>query len=117
MTVKPGERFKTRLVEISLKLAIVRESVTPVTSSAYGLLRWQEGTIGSAVECVRFAWGPEASRIELVNPEDLRTEIVRRRAVFQWTDTIRPGTVQGYAIQKIAPNGSTHFPDPEGVLM
>jgi hypothetical protein len=65
------------------------------------------------VECVRFAWGPNATRIELICPEDLRTEVVRRRAVFHWQDSVRPGTLAGYAIQKIAQNGSTHFPEPE----
>ena len=42
---------------------------------------------------------------------DLRREIVRRRAVFRWTDTPHLGRELKYAIQKISMRGSTHFPD------
>jgi hypothetical protein len=48
--------------------------------------------------------------LELVCAEDLRTEVVRRRAVFQWNDSVRLETLKGYAIQKITQTGSTHFP-------
>jgi DNA invertase Pin-like site-specific DNA recombinase len=34
---------------------------------------------------------PAASRMELVNPDDLLGETVRRRAVFEWLDTNRAG--------------------------
>ncbi len=99
--------------EIFLNVSIVEEPVIPVPEAAYALLRWQKIDGEIQVECVRFAWGPEASRIELVCPEDLRTEVVRRRAMFQWNDSVRVGMVEGYAIQKITPTGSTHFPSPE----
>ena len=97
-------------VAISLKLDIVREPVTPVTSAGYALLRQDQAGSTKYVMCTRFAWGPAASRVELVNPEDLRKEIVRRRAVFQWSDAVRPGSAIGYKLQKITPTGSTHVP-------
>jgi hypothetical protein len=96
--------------EIYLAVNIVETPVIPAPEAAYALLRWQHE--GTQVECVRFAWQPNASRIELICPDDLRTEVVRRRAVFQWRDSARPKTVNGYAVQKIAMNGSTHFPGP-----
>jgi hypothetical protein len=95
-------------VEIFLRVKIVGTPVIPATQAAYALLR-QRGTTSSSVECVRFAWSPEPTRVELICPEDLRTEVVRRRAVFHWQDTVRHGTVW-YAIQKITQTGSTHFP-------
>lgn len=101
-------------VPITLQLKIVGDPVTPTPEAAYALLRRQElggdADHGEAiqVECTRFAWGPQATRIELVCPKDLQTEIVRRRAIFQWLDVARPQTVKGYAIQKIAQNGATH---------
>ncbi|OQY35731.1 MAG: hypothetical protein B6I38_01365, partial [Anaerolineaceae bacterium 4572_5.1] len=110
---------ETKLEPIVLKVDIIAEPVTPVPDAAYALLRQQTIDDTQQVECVRFAWGPEPSRIELVCPEDLTTELVRRRAVFKWTDSIRPGMLDNYAIQKIAQNGSTHFPliqDNKGVL-
>jgi hypothetical protein len=100
----------------TVSLPIVAQPVTPVPEAAYALLRRnKEG----AVECVRFAWGAAATRIELINPDDLRTEVVRRRAVFRWTDSDIPevgdraeeGTC--YALQKITQSGATHFPKKE----
>ncbi len=96
-------------VEIFLQVRIVQAPVIPATEAAYALLR-QRTSQGSSVECVRFAWSPEATRVELVCAEDLRTEVVRRRAVFHWLDSVRLGTLGGYAIQKITKTGSTHFP-------
>jgi hypothetical protein len=95
--------------EVTLLVDIVAEPVTPALESAFALLRGG-GKLTDPVECVRFAWGPLPERIELVSPDDLMHEIVRRRAVFHWSDTIRIGTQPTYAIQKIAPFGSTHFP-------
>ena len=88
------------------------QPVTPVPQAAYALLRGQ--TVGglAQVECVRFAWSPPATRVELVCPDDLRRGIVRRRAVFLWNDTARAGTANGFAVQKITLTGSTHFPSP-----
>ena len=120
--LNPGDVLQFKLtvkeagepVNIFLKVDIVADPVVPVPQAAYGLLRKQDVEGEIQVECVRFAWSPQASRIELVCPDDLRTEVVRRRAVFQWRDTIRDdGRLQGYAIQKIASNGSTHFPEPQ----
>jgi hypothetical protein len=88
------------------------EPVTPVPQAAYALLRRQVVGPQTQVECVRFAFSPPATRVELVCPDDLRTGVVRRRAVFLWTDTARAGTTTGFAVQKIALTGSTHFPEP-----
>lgn len=105
----PGEPdFNVQVGQIVLTLDIVLEPVIPVPPAAYGLLRHRNtGT----VDCPRFAWSPAASRIEMVNPDDLLQEIVRRRAIFHWTDSIRPGQQIQYQVQKIAAGGSTHFPN------
>jgi hypothetical protein len=98
---------------IVLAVNVSTEPVTPVPQAAYALLRRQVIGTETQVECVRFAWSPPATRIELVCPADLRTGIVRRRAVFLWTDTARTGTATGFAVQKIALTGATHFPEPD----
>ncbi|HEY0734357.1 MAG TPA: LamG domain-containing protein [Herpetosiphonaceae bacterium] len=89
---------------------IVAEPVIPVPEAAYALLRRQFLGGQAQVECVRFAWCPNASRIDLISKDDLPLGIVRRRAVFQWHDVVRIGTVDGYAVQKIAYNGATNVP-------
>jgi hypothetical protein len=87
-------------------VTITDQPVTPPPQSGYALLR--SDAASGAVSCVRFAWSPEAARIDLVNPGDLRTEIVRRRAVFRWTDVVRPfSTNATYAVQKLTAGGST----------
>ncbi|WNG48139.1 hypothetical protein F0U60_31360 [Archangium minus] len=98
--------------DVSLTVGISAEPVTPVPEAAYALLRRQQppGANDEQVECARFAWAPEPARVELICPDDLRTEVVRRRAVFHWTDTVRVGTLRGYAVQKVTGSGSTHFP-------
>ncbi|HEU4727345.1 MAG TPA: hypothetical protein VFT22_05640 [Kofleriaceae bacterium] len=93
---------------IVVAVAVSAQPVTPVPQAAYALLRQQVVGGEPQVECVRFAWSPPATRIELVCPNDLRTGIVRRRAVFLWADTARLGTATGFAVQKIALTGSTH---------
>jgi len=107
----------TSIKPMELRVEIVAEPVTPVPTAAYALLRQKKGEL--AVKCVRFAWSPQPARIELLNPADLRDGIVRRRAIFQWTDTVRSECGENgnellanysYAIQKISPSGSTHFP-------
>ncbi|WP_446011955.1 LysM peptidoglycan-binding domain-containing protein [Candidatus Electrothrix sp.] len=99
-----------KYLQIRLQVNLVAEPVIPPPEAAYALLRCQKNGEKDQVQCVRFAWGPEASRVDLVCPKDLRTEIVRRRAVFQWQDSARQGTVTDYKVQKITENGSTHFP-------
>jgi hypothetical protein len=95
---------------VQIDVDIVAEPVIPAPEAAYALLRQQ--TVGGEVqvECTRFAWGPNASRIELISKDDLSVGVVRRRAVFQWRDVARSGAVIGYALQKIATNGATHIP-------
>lgn len=92
---------------LELRVEIVSEPVTPVSTSGYALLRRERNK--TAVECVRFAWSPQPARIELLNPTDLKNGIVRRRAVFQWLDTTRFSIDYQYGIQKISSSGSTHF--------
>lgn len=96
-----------------LSVVIVETPVMPSPQAAYALLRQQQINDKTHVECVRYAWSPEASRIELVCPDDLKTQVVRRRAVFKWQDSVRPETDPKYAVQKITQTGSTHFPMPD----
>jgi hypothetical protein len=115
----PGDRLRLVLhvdsgpvkpAVAQLDITIVDAPVIPATDAAYALLRRQAVSNRPYVECVRFAWGPEAQRVELVNPADLRTEVVRRRAVFQFTDSTRPDREEVYAIQKLSQAGSAHIP-------
>lgn len=115
----PGERLRLVLhvdsgpvkpAVVQLDIAIVEAPVIPATDAAYALLRRQTVGDRTYVECVRFAWAPEAQRVELVNPADLRTEVVRRRAVFHFTDSTRPGRAELLTIQKLGQTGSTHIP-------
>ncbi|MFC0040466.1 LamG domain-containing protein [Actinomadura rayongensis] len=115
----PGERLRLVLhidagpvapAAVRLDITIVEAPVIPATEAAYALLRGQTTGDRAYVECVRFAWGPEAQRVELVNPADLRTEVVRRRAVFHLTDSARPSRSPRYTLQKLTPSGSTHIP-------
>lgn len=100
-------------VEIFLRLNITDQPVTPSPQAAYALLRQRldqtpdQTSDQTAVDCARFAWSPQPTRVELVCADDLRTEVVRRRAVFHWSDAVRPGTVKAHAIQKITQTGST----------
>jgi hypothetical protein len=97
--------------EISVEVDIVDEPVIPAPEAAYALLRGRTGDDVLTVEAARFAWNPEATRVELVCPEDLRQAFVRRRAIFHWQDASRISRTVNYAIQKIASNGSTHWPE------
>ena len=112
VTSRPATAEGSSTEHIFLIVDIVAEPVIPVPEAAYGLLRWQSGE-QALVECVRFAWNPAPVRIELVCPDDLRSELVRRRAIFQLADSVRPGALAGYAVQKITQTGSTHFPEPD----
>ncbi|HWT92454.1 MAG TPA: hypothetical protein VN238_05625, partial [Solirubrobacteraceae bacterium] len=121
-TGRPATLLPGQSVELSLTLTdaagadlgavflvvdVVEDPVTPVPEAAYGLLR----TLGGGhVECIRFAWSPDPTRVELVCPADLASDVVRRRAVFHLTDTHRTGAKPTYAIQKIARDGATHIP-------
>jgi hypothetical protein len=94
---------------VQLSLPIVAKPVTPVPEAGYALLR--KNPDDESVECVRFAFSPAATRIELLDPNDLHRQIVRRRATFQWRDTVRAGRKYSYAVQKVTTGGSTHFPN------
>lgn len=123
LLLRPGDTLQLKLVlhpdgvqvlkeyAVVLEVRIVADPVIPVPEAGYALLRRQTLNGQEQVECARFAWGPNASRIELVDANDLRTEVVRRRAVFQWQEAARPGTLLGYAIQKLTMGGSTHGVD------
>jgi hypothetical protein len=99
----PQGHFSTPPI-VTVRVQIVAAPVTPAPQASYALFRKN----GNAVECLRFAWSPAATRIELVNPDDLRGETVRRRAIFAWFATDRPGRTTQYAVQKAASGGSTH---------
>jgi hypothetical protein len=91
-----------------LDLSIVKSPVIPTPEAAYAVLRRSQGNDS----CARFAWGPEPTRMELLDPDDLKTQIVRRRAVYTTIDVInRSANSVKYAVQKVTPNGGTHFPD------
>jgi hypothetical protein len=111
----PGQALQVKVKlstggEIELVLPIVSEPVVPRPEAAYALL--SRTTDGHTVQCARFAWGPAPLRIELVNANDLKTDVVRRRAVFHLTDVVRKGSVSSYTLQKITPSGATHEWDP-----
>ncbi|MBD2234619.1 LysM peptidoglycan-binding domain-containing protein [Phormidium tenue] len=107
-----------------LTVDVVAEPVIPLPQAAYALLKKHTLNEKPVVECARFAWGAAPTIVDLVQPDDLRTEIVRRRALFQWTDTVRvkskrenpdheekPDHDYNYGIQKITQSGSTHWID------
>jgi hypothetical protein len=104
--------------EVSTTVQVVAQPVTPPPEAAYALIRRLSDDPAAPVECVRFAWGPSAEKIELVDPSDLLRQSVRRRATFLWRDAIRPtGVVNDsgafaakYAVQKLFANGSTLVP-------
>jgi hypothetical protein len=95
---------------VVLALTVISDPVIPAPEAGYALLRRQQGAAGVEVECARFAWSPAAARVELVAPDDLRTGVVRRRAVFHWRDTVRVHSSASHAVQKLTMSGSTHFP-------
>lgn len=108
-TLKPKSPLDDR-VTIVLSVQIVGDLVTPPPEAGYALLRRLTEVPTAAVECVRFAWSPPANRIELIDPADLLRDSVRRRAVFQWYDTVRSTTSAFFGLQKLSPNGSTLIP-------
>ena len=121
LTIQPGDRlqlmlalfadnvFGGQLFEVALLLDVIEDPVTPMPEAAYALLQ-VSGAVPGDVMCARFAWSPEPQRIELVCPDDLKTELVRRRAVFHWQDAARRSRVARHAVQKITGTGSTHWP-------
>jgi hypothetical protein len=100
----------TEVKEVVLSLNIVAQPVLPSPEAAYALLRQQIVNGIEQVECVRFAWAPTPTDIQIVCARDLRTGVVRRRAVFQWHDTARPGNNGRHVVQKITQTGATHEP-------
>jgi hypothetical protein len=95
---------------VTLTVPVVKDPVIPAPQAGFALLRKNPDR---SVECARFAFSPAATRIELVDPDDILKDSVRRRATFQWRDTVRVPTdgIYVYAIQKVTTGGSTHFPD------
>jgi len=112
ITFTPGEPSPAGFITVpplEMRVDIVAAPVTPAPTAAYALLRQSKNEANEAVECSRFAWAAQPARVELLNPVDLITGEVRRRAVFQWLDTVRHSMPTKHAIQKIAASGSTHF--------
>jgi outer membrane protein OmpA-like peptidoglycan-associated protein len=97
---------------VELPVKIVAKPVLPPPSEGYALLRETTDGAAKAVHTARFAWSPEPSRVELINPDDLLGAAVRRRAVFRWSDSPRsPGPkLLRYRVQKITGSGATHWP-------
>lgn len=104
-----GSADKT-IVELPVK--IVSKPVLPPPAEGYALLHEKNSGTAPPVHAPRFAWSPEPSRVELINPDDLLGSAVRRRAVFRWPDSPRRSTKEtsSYRVQKIAGSGSTHWP-------
>lgn len=97
---------------IELPVKIVSKPVLPPPSEGYALLRETKTGAATAVHTPRFAWSPQPSRVELINPDDLLGAAVRRRAVFRWPDSPRwsdPKTSR-YRVQKLSGSGATHWP-------
>ncbi len=90
---------------------LVESQEPPSTTAAYALLRRD----GETVSCPRYALGPPAARIELVDRQDVFTEIMRYRAEFHWTDIVRAGTRPRYEMQKVSHLGETHVPSFEDI--
>jgi len=116
LLLRAGDRLEVKAKfagnkEIAVEVDIVDEPVIPAPEAAYALLRRRPDGADMLVEAARFAWNPEAARVELVCPDDVRAAFVRRRAVFHWQDAARPNAGLRHAMQKIAANGSTHWPD------
>lgn len=96
---------------VELPVKIVAKPVLPPPSEGYALLREAKKEAKTVVHTPRFAWSPEPSRVELINPDDLLGSAVRRRAVFRWPDSQRRSNeTSRYRIQKIAGSGATHWP-------
>jgi hypothetical protein len=97
---------KDALIETTVP--IVATPVIPAPGAAYTLLRRSSTT---AVRAVRHARGPTASRIDLLDPEDLFKSLVRRRAIFQWLSHL-PFTIEApHAVLKTSSFGHTHVPE------
>lgn len=106
-----SDSTKTEVL-LEMRLDIVAQPVIPVPEAGYALLRTEsQAGAPTSVACVRFAFGPSAARIEISNPDDLKREVVRRRAVFQWVDVKRIERPARFGLQKITHSGSTHQPD------
>ena len=96
---------------VELPVKIVAKPVLPPPSAGYALLCETVDGATTATHTARFAWSPEPSRVELINPDELLGTAVRRRAVFRWPDSPRRSEQKPrYRVQKIAGSGSTHWP-------
>jgi hypothetical protein len=107
---KRTEKDEETVIELPVK--IVSKPVLPPPSEGYALLREMKSGAATAVHTPRFAWSPQPSRVELINPDDLLGAAVRRRAVFRWSDSPRwsdPETSR-YRVQKLSGSGATHWP-------
>ena len=116
VSIESGGETQTTTV----RLNIVENSTLPAPSASYALLHSRDKEQNnplpgkSGVSVPRFAWSPLPLRVEMVNPDDLKGAIVRRRAVFQWSHTIRKRDYAQYALQKCTAIGETHIPSLNG---
>jgi len=111
LSVVAEEQDDKDKAQLGITVPIVREPVLPAPESAYALLRRSSSSGETpSVSCARFAWGPAATRIDLLDTKDLFKNFVRRRATFAWVSHEAFNPEAAFSIQKIAATGSTHVP-------
>ncbi len=118
--LEPGDTLRVLIVngvrdteheaEMEFVVPIVAEPVVPVPEAAYALLRLDDPAGTAVASCARFAWNPQPSRIDILDPDDLLGRQVRRRAVFGWQDYPAFEREPHWRVQKITHAGSTHIP-------
>ncbi|HEX6373924.1 MAG TPA: OmpA family protein [Longimicrobium sp.] len=109
-----GDGDTDREAEMELAVPIVAQPVVPVPEAAYALLRLDGQGETAVASCARFAWSPQPSRIDILDPGDLFGRQVRRRAVFRWEDYPAFERSLRWRVQKITHTGATHIPAFEG---
>jgi hypothetical protein len=117
--IRAGDTLRLKVVDqdvggdtidgAALEVPIVAKPVIPVPEAAYALLR-SESDDRTAVSCARFAWSPQATRIDLLDPAQLFSSLVERRAVFQWNAAFAFDRANAWAVQKTTFQGSTYIP-------
>jgi hypothetical protein len=88
--------------EINLTLDIVDRPLLPPNPSIYHLLSFHsEDGAADRVHAPMQVTSPDPFLVELVDPEEMVTGIVRRRALYQWSGFAAPenGSVR-FALQK-----------------
>jgi hypothetical protein len=99
---------------IRLNMAIVNHPILPANPAAYGLLRLAdpqaapEGTLSLPL----YQRGAEPTWVELVDPAEMSTGLIRRRAHFAWSTFVAgPAPGDRFALQKSSGIGASWLPD------